>query len=229
MRSAFKLAFFHSLPVLTGYLFLGIGFGVLMNKAGFAWWLMQSLSLFVFAGALQYAAVAILANGFNPLTTFLLAFMINLRHIFYGLSMLKNYHGLGFKRFFLIFGLTDETFSINASLDRSTLDQPDWYYFFVTGLNYIYWNIAGSIGFWLADFVPDTLKGSDFVLTALFYVMFLNQWRQVKGRSSLMLGLGVSLISLFIVGSTHFLWFSMLIISGVLMFSYLKGVHHATL
>lgn len=222
MNPTFKQALKNTSPVFVGYLFLGIGYGVLMNKAGNSFWLTQSLSLFVFAGALQYAAVGILVNGFAPLAIIVLSLMVNLRHLFYGFSLIDRYKNLGLKKFFMIFGLTDETFSINvgATLDDS-IDVPS-FYFYVTLLNYLYWNVATAIGYGLANWVPDTLQGLDFILTALFYVLFLNQWDKKEARDSLTLGLSATVIALMIVGLNNFLWVAMILIIAFLAFRYQK-------
>jgi 4-azaleucine resistance transporter AzlC len=222
MNKTFRYAIKSTLPVFVGYLFLGIGYGVLMNKAGNSFWLTQGLSLFVFAGALQYAAVGIFANGFAPIAILVLALMVNLRHLFYGLSLIERYKNLGLKKIFMVFGLTDETFSINVGVTLdANIDAPK-FYFYVTLLNYLYWNIATSVGFGLAHWVPDTIKGLDFILTALFYVLFLNQWDKKEARDSLTLGLSATLIGLMVVGVQHFLWFAMVLIVAFIAFRYQK-------
>ena len=207
--STLKKAFPYTLPVLTGYLFLGFSYGVLMNKTGFSLFWTSLMSLTVFAGAMQFAAIALLSTVFNPLSTFLVSLLINIRHLFYGMSVLDKYSNSGKKRSFLIFGLTDETFSINAAVTLDEWFDKKLFYFYVTLLNYLYWNIASVLGHQLSFLIPDTIKGFEFVLTALFFVLFLNQWEKDRQHYSALIGLAAPLACLVFFGSGSFLLPSM--------------------
>lgn len=210
-----KKAFPYTLPVLTGYLFLGFSYGVLMNKTGFSLFWTSLMSLSVFAGAMQFAAIALLTSAFNPFSTFFVSLLINIRHLFYGMSVLDKYSKSGKKRSFLIFGLTDETFSINAAI---TLDEglnQKLFYFYVTLLNYLYWNVASILGHQLSFLIPDTIKGFEFVLTALFFVLFLNQWEIKAHRLYLVVGFVCTLIAFLWVGRAQFL----LVAMGLILFT----------
>ncbi len=207
-----KKAFPYTLPVLTGYLFLGFSYGVLMNKTGFNLFWTSFMSLTVFAGAMQFAAIALLSSAFNPLSTFLVSLLINIRHLFYGMSVLDKYANSGKKRSFMIFGLTDETFSINAGVDLDESVHKKLFYFIVTLLNYLYWNIASILGHQLSFMIPDSIKGFEFVLTALFYVLFLNQWKIKAHRLYLLIGFVCTLVAFYLVGRAQFLLLAMILI-----------------
>lgn len=207
-----KKAFPYTLPVLTGYLFLGFSYGVLMSKTGFSLFWTSLMSLTVFAGAMQFAAIALLASAFNPLSTFLVSLLINIRHLFYGMSVLNKYADSGKKRAFMIFGLTDETFSINAAVILGDGVNKKLFYFYVTLLNYLYWNIASILGHQLSFLIPDTIKGFEFVLTALFFVLFLNQWEIKAHRLYLVIGFICTLLAFLLVGRAQFLLLAMVLI-----------------
>ena len=170
------------------------------------------MSLTVFAGAMQFAAIALLSSVFNPLSTFLVSLLINIRHLFYGMSVLDKYAKSGKKRSFLIFGLTDETFSINAAVILEDGVNKKLFYFYVTLLNYLYWNIASILGHQLSFLIPDTIKGFEFVLTALFFVLFLNQWEIKTHRLYLIIGFVCTLIAYLLVGRAQFLLLAMVLI-----------------
>lgn len=222
--NALKLAFPATLPVLTGYLFLGIGYGILMNKSGLSLTLTFIMSSLVFTGAMQFASIPLFLSSFNPLSILILALMVNLRHLFYGISLLPKYKNLGFKKFFMIFALSDETFSINVATKIPADINPSWFYFFVSLLDYIYWNLASILGFLLASQIPNNLKGIDFVLTALFYVLFLNQWQTKQNRSYLLLGLICTLIALILVGKTQFLLLAMVLLFACIAIEYKRKI-----
>lgn len=206
-----KAAFPLTLPVLTGYLFLGIAYGILMSSKGFSivWTIL--MSAVVFAGALQYAAVTLLASTFNPLLAFLLALLVNIRHLFYGISMLDRFKGLKGKSL-MIFGMADEAFSINVAHDVPQGIDPSKFYLTTTILCYLYWQFSCISGHLLASLIPMTIKGLDFVLTALFFVMFLSRWKTKDHRKYLVLGVLATLISLMVFGKSQFLLGAMVLI-----------------
>jgi len=218
--NAFKSALPITLPVFTGYLFLGIGYGILMNKSGLSLPLTMVMSSLVFTGAMQFASIPLFLSSFNPISLFILAMMVNLRHLFYGISLLPKYKNLGLKKYFMIFSLSDETFSINVATKVKEGINPSWFYFFVSLLDYLYWNSASLIGFLLASQIPNNIKGIDFVLTALFYVLFLNQWEVKQNRAYLILGLICTTLALVMVGKTQFLLVSMILLFACLLIDY---------
>lgn len=213
---ALRAAFPYTIPVMTGYLFLGIAFGILMNSKGynFGWSLL--MSIFVYAGSMQYVGINLLTAVFDPLNAFLITIMVNARHLFYGLSMLEKYKDTGNKKPYLIFGLTDETFSIICSTEPAGGVDKGWFMFFVTLLNQIYWVTASAIGGILGSIISFDTKGIDFVMTALFVVIFINQWKSQKRHEAAVIGVAASLLCLLILGPANFIIPAMILIIAVL-------------
>ena len=172
-KKALKAAFPYTLPICTGFLALGIAYGIYMNKSGFSFIYPMLMSLFIFAGSMEIVTVSLLLSAFDPLSAFLLTIMVNARHLFYGISMLEKYKNLGIKKWYLIFGMCDESFSINCSVIPPADVDHGWFMFFVTLLNHIYWVAGATIGGILGSCIKCSTKGIDFVLTALFVVIFL--------------------------------------------------------
>ena len=200
-----RAAFLDTLPVMTGYLFLGFGFGILMqqNGMGIAWAL--TLSLFVYAGSMQYVAVGLLTGGASLLTTALTTLAVNARHLFYGLSMIDAYKDTGRKKPYLIFALTDETYSLVAGkVIPPEISRPR-YYFLVSALNQFYWVLGTALGSLMGSLLPLNYEGIDFALTALFVTIFTDQWLQTKNHRPAIIGIGASVLCLIIFGSSAFL------------------------
>lgn len=211
-RKALKLAFSSTIPVLTGFLFFGASYGFLMNSKGFGLGWTFLISATVFAGSLQFAAIELLVSTYNPLYAFIFALIINARHLFYGFSMLKKYRGIKKIKPFLIFGLVDETFSIIASKDPGKdIDKP-WYYFFVSLLNYIYWVSSCVIESLLGNIWGAEIEGIEFVLTALFIVLLINQLTEQKRYTPALTGFICSVICLVFFGRDNFILPAMLLI-----------------
>ena len=170
-RKALRAAFPHTLPVLTGYAFLGLAYGILMQSAGFPFWYPALISLVVYAGSMQYAAVPLLGAAFDPAGAFFLTLMVNARHLFYGLSMLERFRGLGRKRPYLIFAQCDETFSINYSTHPPAGVDEGWFMFFVSLLNQLYWIFGCTLGSLAGSALALNVEGISFAMTALFAVI----------------------------------------------------------
>lgn len=205
-RETIKSAFLDSLPVLAGYLVLGMGFGLLLRAQGFGVLWAGLTSVLVYAGSLQFVATELAASGAGLLTAAVTALLVNLRHLFYGLSMIDKYKGVKRKPF-LIFTLTDETYSLvceKAGEDR--------YYFWVSLLNYSYWILGSVLGSLLGAYLPFSTEGIEFSLTALFLTVFTEQWLSTKDHIPALIGLGATLISLLIFGKENFLIFAMILI-----------------
>lgn len=209
-----RAAFPHTIPVLTGYLFLGFAYGLLMHGAGYPVWLAVLCSLVVYAGAAQYAAVPLL-GVFDPAGTFLLTLMLNARHVFYGLSMLDKYQDAGRTKPYLIFSLTDETYSILVSARPPQGTDERRFWLAVSGLNQFYWVAATAVGAWLGAAMPFDTTGVEFVMTALFVTLFTEQWMQTKQHRPALIGLGASLLCLWLFG-TNFIVPAMVLI-GILL------------
>ncbi len=203
---ALRAAFPKTLPILAGFLFLGFSYGMYMNVSGFSFLYPLFMSLLVFAGSVEFVAVSMLLGAFDPVQALLMTIMINARHLFYGISMLDKYRGVDKKKKpYLIFGLCDETFSINYTAVIPEGIDRGWFYFFVTLLNQIYWVGGATLGGLFGSVIPFETEGLDFVMTALFVVIFLDQWMKEKNHFSSLTGLAVSLICLLIFGSDHFM------------------------
>lgn len=203
--AALKAAFPHTLPVLAGFMFLGITYGVLMNTSGFPFWYPIIISLSLFAGSAQFVAVNILLGAFNPLQAFAMILMINARHLFYGLSMLEKYKGVGLKKLYLIFGMCDETFSINCSVDVPEGIDRGKFYLATTLLDQAYWVAGTAIGAIFGSFITFSTEGLDFAMTAMFVVIFVEQLRSKENILTCFAGLFVSLLCLIIFGRDAFL------------------------
>lgn len=216
-KATLKKALIDTLPIMTGYVFLGFGFGIVMNQAGYglAWSL--ALSLFTFAGSMQYVCVGLLTGGVSLLTAALTTVAVNARHIFYGISMVDAYKGMGKAKPYLIFGLTDETYSLVA---RGTVPEgvnKKWYWFAVTLFDQSWWVIGTILGACVGSILKINYKGIDFALTALFVTIFVEQWLSTKDHRPALIGVGASLACLLIFGAGSFLIPAMAVIAGSLI------------
>jgi len=211
-KAALKAAFPHTIPILTAFLFLGMSYGFLMSSKGFPIIYPICMSIFVFAGSMQFVAMNLLLSSFNPAYAFLLTLMVNARHIFYGISMLDKFKDTGRKKLYLIFGMCDESFSINCSAKIPDGVDKGWFMFFVTLLNQVYWVTGTTLGALLGNFIKINTKGLDFVLTALFVVIFLNQWMENKNHVPALVGVLSSALCLLVFGSGNFIIPSMMLI-----------------
>lgn len=202
---ALKAAFPHTIPILTGFLFLGFTYGVFMTDLGFSFVYPMVMSLTIFAGSMEFVAGNLLLGAFRPLEAFFMTLMINARHIFYGLAMLDKFKGTGRKRFYLIFGMCDESFSINCTAEPPENVDRGWFMFFVTLLNQSYWFTGATLGGIFGSLLTLDTEGLDFVMTAMFVVIFLDQWRKDKAHLPALAGLGLSLLCLLIFGANSFI------------------------
>lgn len=216
IKAAFFAAFPNTIPILAGFLFLGIAYGIYMNQSGFKFYYPMFMSFIIFAGSVEFATVSWLLGSFDPVNIFFLTLMINARHLFYGLSMLEKYNIPGWKKLYLIYGMCDESFSINATVDVPKDIDKGLFMFFVTMLNQIYWVSGATIGGIFGIFIPFDTKGIEFVMTALFVVIFLENWLKEKDHSASVIGLFISFICLIIFKGTNFIIPSMIIILSVL-------------
>lgn len=217
VKRAFAAAFPHTIPVLTGFLLLGTAYGFLMASGGITvgWSLLTSA--LCFCGSMQFAAVPLFLGAHNPLHAFLLSLMVNARHLFYGVSMLKPYQGLGKVRAFLIFALCDETFSINCSVTPPETVDRKLFFFFITLLNYLYWLCGTALGGIAGGFITFNTAGLDFVLTALFVVVLLEQLRAPQNRRPAMLGIACGAVSVLLFGQGNMIIPAMLMIAAMLL------------
>lgn len=214
---AFKAAFPYTIPIMAGFMFLGIAYGILMNSKGFSFWWPILMSAVIFAGSMEFVTVNILTSGvFAPLNALILTLMVNARHLFYGVSMLEKFKGTGKKKPYLIFGMCDETFSILCSTEPPEGIDRNWFMFFVTLLNHFYWVLGASAGAIFGSFFSFNSKGIEFVMTALFVVIFIEQWKSQKNHTSSILGILASVICLVVFGANSFILPSMALILIIL-------------
>lgn len=216
-KAAFKAAFPHTLPVMTGYLFIGIAFGVMFADKGYNFLWAGLMSLLVYAGSGQYLAV----NFFDPSVSLLqvafLTFMVNVRHIFYGLSLLDKFKVSGKKKPYMIFSLTDETYSLYFLTKTPPGVDEGKFLFALSILDQSYWIVGSMIGGLAGTLIPFDSTGIDFAMTALFIVIFVEQWLEKKNRFPAVVGVVASVISLMIFGKDSFILPSMIIIMIVLL------------
>ncbi|MFA9463279.1 MAG: AzlC family ABC transporter permease [Velocimicrobium sp.] len=214
---AFKVAFPNTIPVLTGFLALGMAYGVLMNTKGYGVLWAVLMSAIAFCGSMQFVAITLLTMVFDPIQAFLLSLMVNARHLFYGISMLEKYKGLGKVKPFLIYVLCDETFSISSSVEPPEGISRKYFYLSISMLDYSYWITGTLIGGLLGNFVTFDTTGLDFVLTALFVVLFLEQWKESQNRISGLIGIGSTILALLLFGQDNLVIPAMIIILVILM------------
>ncbi|MEQ8198907.1 MAG: azaleucine resistance protein AzlC [Clostridiaceae bacterium] len=216
MKKAAAAAFPHTLPIFAGFTFLGIAYGIYMRSLGFSAIYPSLMSLTIFAGSMEFVAANLLTGAFHPLNALFLTLMVNARHIFYGISMLDKYNGTGKKKWYLIFGMCDESFSINCTTDIPEGIDEGWFMFFVTVFNQMYWFLGATIGGVFGSLIQFNTKGIDFVMTALFIVIFISQWQKEKIHDSAVYGVGLSAVCLMIFGESRFIIASMLSILIIL-------------
>lgn len=210
-----KTAFIHSLPILSGFLFLGMAYGVYMRTLGFTAVYPILMAMFIFAGSVEFIMASVLLAAFNPVSVLLLIGMISARQIFYGISMLDKFKDIkGFQRFYLISAMTDESFAINYSAKLGDNIDKTWFMLLITAFLHLYWVLGAALGAVLSDVLPFDLKGSEFAMTALFLVIFMEQWAKEDSHISAVIGVALSALSLIIFGKDSFLIPAM---AGILM------------
>lgn len=207
-----KYVFPKTIPIMAGFTFIGLAYGIYMNSLGFGPAYAILMSIFIFAGSMEFVAGSMLVGTFNPISAFLLTLMINARHLFYGISMLDKFKGVGKKKFYLIYGMCDETFVINSTAKVPTHVNSGWFMFYVTIFNQIYWVGGTTLGSFFGTAIPFNTEGIEFVMTALFAVIFLDQWKKERYHVSSIIGIGASVFSLIIFGAENFILPAMVII-----------------
>ena len=214
---ALRAAFPVTIPVLTGFLCLGLAYGLLMQTKGYGPLWSTLMSAIAFGGSMQFVAVTLLTTAFDPIQAFLLSVMVNARHMFYGLSMLEKYRGLGKVRGFLIYVLCDETFSLVSTVEPPEDVERKDFYFCIALLDYLYWVTATALGGLLGSFLTFDTTGMDFALTALFVVLFLEQWRKPENRPAGVVGILCAAGSLLVFGADNMVIPAMVLVLAVLL------------
>ncbi|SHI68480.1 AzlC family ABC transporter permease [Parasporobacterium paucivorans] len=219
MKHTLKTAFFKTVPVLFGYLFLGIAFGILLDDAGYNFLWSLGISIFVYAGSMQFVLISFLGGSMGMAAVALMTLSVNSRHIFYGLSFLKK-----FKRFrkipflYMIFSLTDETYSLLCSLDQKETRESDRLFFLISLLDHSYWVAGSLLGSLIGNLITFNTEGIDFAMTALFVVIFVEQWLKAKSRLPAITGGVFAILCLLIFGPDKFILPSLLASVSCLMF-----------
>lgn len=206
IRAAAKAALPYSAPMIAGFLFLGVAYGIYMKALGFGFLYPTLMALLIYAGSVEFIAAGALVAPFSPLSVLLITLMVSGRQIFYAISMLEKYGAyLGKKRWYLISTLVDESFSLNYMAKIPPHLDKGWYMFFVSLYLHIYWVVGAAMGNLFGEILPVDLKGVEFAMTALFLVIFAENWMKEKSHESSLLGLGIAFTALLIVGKQHFL------------------------
>lgn len=214
-RSMIKKSFLSTLPVMAGYLVLGIGFGILLEENGCGLLWAAAMSIFIYAGSMQYVAINLMSGGATLISTAIMTVMVNARHLFYGISMVDKYKNAGKKKPFLMFALTDETYSLVCNADIEDEKERHSYYFWCSLFDYLYWIIGSILGNAAGSVIPFNAAGIEFSMTALFVVVFTEQWLESKNHTSALVGVFSSLLCRVIFGS-NFIIPSMIVITVIL-------------
>lgn len=212
-----KYAFKQSVPIMAGYIVLGMGFGVLLESKGYGVLWAIAMSVFIYAGSMQYVAINLITGGASLIATALMTLMVNARHLFYGISMLDKYKNTGKYKPYLIFALTDETYSLVCSGTIPEGVDRNKYYFLVSLFNQFYWVLGSVIGSVVGSVLNFNTAGIDFSMTALFLVVFVEQWKSTKDHASAITGVAASVVCLLIFGAGNFVIPAMISITVILL------------
>ena len=215
-RDCLKKALLATIPVMAGYVVLGIGFGMLLQTKGYGVLWAFAMSVFIFAGSMQYVTIDLLTGGVSLLATALTTLAVNARHLFYGISMVDKYK-VQKKKYFLFWTLTDETYSLVCSDEPEKSGNPSKYYLYVSLFDYSYWVLGSVLGSLLGEVIPFSMEGIDFSLTALFLTVFVEQWLSTKNHLAAVVGVGASVLCLLLLGSDKFLIPAMILIAVMLI------------
>lgn len=217
-KETILLAFKNSIPVMTGYVFLGLSYGIYARVSGLPFYYPMLSSILIFGGSLEFVSVAVMLSQFSPVSTFIMALMLQARHLFYGISMLDKYKDeKGLRKFYLIFGLSDETFSVNYSTPIPENVNKSDLMFYTTLMDQSYWILASTVGGLLGGLITFNTNGIEFVMTALFVVIFLNQILDEKDHTSAIIGVICCVVSLLVFGPSNFIIPAMIAMSLILI------------
>jgi 4-azaleucine resistance transporter AzlC len=221
-RRALKAAFPVTIPVMMGYLFIGVAFGMLMAGKGYSFIWSILMSVFIYAGSMQFVATNFFAGSINWVSIVFITLMVNIRHVFYGFSMLTKFKNMGGKKPYLIFSLTDETFSLLCSANAPEGVNQNWFLFFIALLDQLYWVAGSALGGLIGSLIPFSTKGIDFAMTALFVVIFIEQWQSCEHHLPAVAGVLGSVLCLLLFGASNFILPSMILMVLILTASYQK-------
>ena len=217
-KETWKLAFVKSLPIMCSYFFLGAAYGIMMEETGFPWYVALLLSMTVYTGAFQFVLITFLSTGASLLTIAITALLMNSRQSFYSLTFLNDFKRMGKRKLYMIHSLTDETYAVNCTLERPRKEKEDTM-FGVALLSHCYWMAATVAGAVLGQLIPFELEGIDFCMTALFVIIFMDQWKKASSHIPALAGLTCGIVCLMIFGQSSFILSELLLVSGILFFA----------
>lgn len=217
-KETWKLAFVKSLPIMCSYFFLGAAYGIMMEETGFPWYVALLLSMTVYTGAFQFVLITFLSTGASLLTIAITALLMNSRQSFYSLTFLNDFKRMGKRKLYMIHSLTDETYAMNCTLELPRKEKEDTM-FGVALLSHCYWMAATVAGAVLGQLIPFELEGIDFCMTALFVIIFMDQWKKASSHIPALAGLTCGIVCLLIFGQSSFILPALLLVSGILFFA----------
>lgn len=217
-KETWKLAFVKSLPNMCSYFFLGAAYGIMMEETGFPWYVALLLSMTVYTGAFQFVLITFLSTGASLLTIAITALLMNSRQSFYSLTFLNDFKRMGNRKLYMIHSLTDETYAVNCTLELPRKEKEDTM-FGVALLSHCYWMAATVAGAVLGQLIPFELEGIDFCMTALFVIIFMDQWKKASSHIPALAGLTCGIVCLLIFGQSSFILPALLLVSGILFFA----------
>ncbi|MCI6919213.1 MAG: AzlC family ABC transporter permease [Lachnospiraceae bacterium] len=217
-KETWKLAFVKSLPIMCSYFFLGAAYGIMMEETGFPWYVALLLSMTVYTGAFQFVLITFLSTGASLLTIAITALLMNSRQSFYSLTFLNDFKRMGKRKLYMIHSLTDETYAVNCTLELPRKEKEDTM-FGVALLSHCYWMAATVAGAVLGQLIPFELEGIDFCMTALFVIIFMDQWKKAFSHIPALAGLTCGIVCLLIFGQSSFILPALLLVSGILFFA----------
>lgn len=223
MKEALKFAFPHTIPVMAGYIFMAIPFGILAVSQGLSPIIPVLMSILIFTGSLQFPAITFLVGSFDPINALVLTLMMGSRHIFYGIAMLMKFSEIDKKKYYSIFAMSDESFTLYVSIDIPPHIDKSWVYFFIGLLDQSYWIFGSLIGAILGQFLNFDLTGIEFVLTALFISIFVENWLNDSSNQPAITGLIAATFSLLVFGAANFMIPAMIIIISFFLWDFRKS------
>ena len=211
-----KTAFIKSIPIFCSYVFVSMAYGMMMASAGFPWYDSLLVSLTVYTGAFQFVLITFLSSGASLITLALTALLMNSRQSFYSLTFLKEFKQMGRRKLYMIHTMTDETYAVNSTLDLPKKEKEDTM-FLVALFSRCYWMIGSVLGGFLGQIIPFDLTGIDFCMTALFLIIFIDQWEKAEKHTPALTGLGIGILCLLIFGENRFMLPALLMVSVLLL------------
>jgi 4-azaleucine resistance transporter AzlC len=217
-KNTIKISFIKSIPIMCSYLFVSMAYGIMMEEAGFHWYYSLFVSMTVYTGAFQFVLITFLSSGVSFLTIAVTAFLMNSRQTFYSLTFVEEFKSMGKKLPYMIHTMTDETYAVNCTLERERKDRHD-IMFFVALFSRCYWMLGAVAGGMIGQLIPFELEGIDFCMTALFVIIFIDQWEKNRKHFPALIGLGAAAACLLVFGAEHFMLPALILVSGILLFA----------